>query len=527
MTNVSLRGALDRVADFINVTKNGNTPARPPSDVTADILSLPDLPFRGLRGFSETPVFLANGALLMSPGYDSESGLYLRLAHLDDIRSDVPIQEASSLLTDELLGEFPFADAGSQAHAVGLLLQPFVRHMIDGPTPLFLIDAPARGTGKGLLADVVSGVSLGRSAAVMALQRDDDELEKRVTAMMVEGHPMVLLDNVTSLKSTTLSAVLTTTLWRGRWLGQSKMVEAPNNATWVATGNNVGFSDEMLRRTVHIRLDAGVERPEERKGFRHGDLMAWARSNRTSLVSACVSLVQAWIDAGMPSGSGTLGRYERWVEVMGGILDVAGVEGFLTNREALYGNADAETREWTLLCEAWWEQHEARPITAKDLFEIAKDNSLVMDVWAGRSALSGQQRFGHALLARRDRVFGGFHIRNAGNDGQTKSLAYRLERGGGFKTTETTVTTRPRPNSGVEETGVLVSHPLETPATKQANPPRSTGTKKGVCGVSGVSSAPPADAEYEGSITSDVFSAEAADPGPPDAEESGRKRIEI
>ncbi|MDP6063850.1 MAG: hypothetical protein QGI49_03565, partial [SAR202 cluster bacterium] len=77
MTNVSLRGALDRVADFVRTTDKGDTPARPPSDVTADILSLPDLPFRGLRGFSETPVFLDNGALLMSTGYDSDSGLYL------------------------------------------------------------------------------------------------------------------------------------------------------------------------------------------------------------------------------------------------------------------------------------------------------------------------------------------------------------------------------------------------------------------------------------------------------------------
>ena len=37
-----------------------------------------------------------------------------------------------------------------------------------------------------------------------------------------------------------------------------------------------------------------------------------------------------------PKGKGTLGRFERWVEVMGGILDVAGIKGFLGNREALH-----------------------------------------------------------------------------------------------------------------------------------------------------------------------------------------------
>ena len=150
-----------------------------------------------------------------------------------------------------------------------------------------------------------------------------------------------------------------------------------------------------------------------------------------------------------------------------------------------------------------------------------------MDLWAGRSALSGQQRFGHALRSRRDRVFGGFHIRNTGNDGRTKSLAYRLERGGGYKTPETPETPGPTLDSAKDETGVLVSHPRETPFAKRANPHRLTGTKRGVCGVSGVSSAPPADAEYEGSITADGFSAETADPGPPDAEEPGQMKFEI
>ena len=481
----SLRGVLDRAANFVKFTEKGDTPARPPGDVVADILTLPNPGFPWLQGFSEAPVFLPSGNLLSKSGYDAESGLYVTLNGLDGIRSDMAIQDAVSLLQDELLRDFPFADIGSKAHALALLVQPYVRYLIDGVTPLILIDAPARGTGKGLLVDVVSGISLGRPAQVMALPRDEDELEKRITATWIQGFPMILLDNVVALKSASLSAVLTTTSWRGRRLGRSEMVVVPNTATWIATGNNVAFSDEMVRRTVHIRLDAGVERPEERTGFHHPDLMAWVRLNRTRLVSACLSLVQAWIDAGMPKGKGTLGRFERWVEVMGGILDVADVKGFLSNRESLYANADADSYEWSALGRAWWTQYGDRIITAKDLLGIAKDKNLLLDLWGGRSGLSGQQRMGHALGAHRDRVFRKYRIKRAGADSRTNSAAYRLEEVA-TKTTETTEITPGRLETGVEMRVGFEMETTETPQANGQNPPGDSGTKTVVSVVSGV-----------------------------------------
>ena len=200
---------------------------------------------------------------------------------------------ATSLIKDELLVDFPFADNGSMAHAFALLLQPFVRFLITGPTPLYLVTAPARGTGKGLLVDAVTIPVTGGLAGVMVLRGGDDELEKRVTACLVAGHALILLDNVTSLKSRVLSAALTSREWVGRILGRSQMVRVQNDAVWVATGNKVSLSDEMLRRVVPIRLDAAVERPEERTGFKHV-LPAWALRHRGKLVDACLSIVEAW-----------------------------------------------------------------------------------------------------------------------------------------------------------------------------------------------------------------------------------------
>ena len=272
----SLRGVLDRAADFVSVADTAIKPQRPPKDVVHDILALPSVPLPALESIAEAPLLLPSGELLVREGYDAESRVFLRLNGLaSKLRTDMTLKEALGWLVEDLLVDFPFADDASLAHALCLLLQPFVRLLIDGPTPLFLIDAPARGTGKGLLADVASIVATGHQAHVMALPRNEDEVEKRITSILLAGSPLVLLDNVQALRSTSLSAALTTTRWRGRLLGKSQIVEAPNTTTWLATGNNVALSDEMARRIVPIRLDARVERPEERTGWHHDPLVRW------------------------------------------------------------------------------------------------------------------------------------------------------------------------------------------------------------------------------------------------------------
>ncbi len=127
----------------------------------------------------------------------------------------------------------------------------------------------------------------------MTFGQDTDEHEKRITSLLLAGYPWILIDNAKVLKSQHLAAVLTTTQWRGRRLGKSEIIDVPNDATWVATGNNVELCDEIARRTIPIRLDPGVERPENRTGFKHAPLLDWAKDHRATLVSACLSLIRA------------------------------------------------------------------------------------------------------------------------------------------------------------------------------------------------------------------------------------------
>ena len=433
LTKDSLRGVLDRTANFITEKMDKDTkeiieaPARPPKDMVADILSLPEYKLPPLRAIAGAPVLLPSGAFLSTDGYDPDSGIYLYMNGLSaGVRHDMPLNDARNLLLDELFVDFPFTDDASKAHTLAHLLLPFLRPHIEGATPLLLLDAPARGTGKGLVADIMAIIALGHPAWVMSPPDSEDEMKKTITALLTEGSPMILLDNVQKLSSDTLSAAITATLWRGRLLGQSKILEIPNRSVWIATGNNVQMSDEMARRTILCRLDAGVERPEDRKVFKH-PIPAWVFENRVELVSACLSIISAWVNAGTPRGEEVLGRFQEWAGIIGGILKVAGVKGFLANRDEMHQGADSETEEWIAFCKLWWTAHEELPVTAKDLFEIAKSNGLLRDVYGGRSQLAATQRIGHALRRRRDRVFGQYAIRSAKTDSSTGNAAYRLE----------------------------------------------------------------------------------------------------
>jgi hypothetical protein len=301
----AVKGVLDRVADFVTLGGVGAQnagdrakAARPPSDLAPDLLARADLlPLPELRGIVSSPVFIQSGELISKGGYHSGSGIMLRLERLEHVRSDMPLEDAVKILRDNLLADFPFAhpQAGF-AHTLAATLQPFVRPMIDGPTPLFLVEAPTRGTGKGLLADVISLVTTGSRAQVM-VQTNDSEFDKRITSLLSGSSAVILLDNVHRLSGVTLAAALTATVWRGRRLGQSRMLTLPNTALWLATGNNVKLDDDMPRRIVPIRLDPEMERPEYRTGFKHPRLLEWVKANRTELVSACLSIVQGCLRA--------------------------------------------------------------------------------------------------------------------------------------------------------------------------------------------------------------------------------------
>jgi putative DNA primase/helicase len=436
LSREALRGHLARVADWKRKVGKVSVACYPPMPVVADVQALSswrDIP--PLKEVIEAPIFAADGSLVTDIGYHAGSKLYfagetgLVIPSVSMSPSNADIKEAVGRL-DELFADFPFKDDSSRAHAFALTLLPFARELVDGLTPLHLIDAPAAGTGKGLLAEVVSIPAMGRGPDVMTEGRDEDEWRKRITAALVKGARFLLIDNLRRrLDSGQLAGALTATpAWTDRLLGHSLTVTIPVRCVWVATGNNVSMSNEMSRRTVWIRLDAKKEAPWTRSAssFRH-PLPGWARENRGQLIHACLTIIQGWLAAGRPKADKSLGRFESWAEVIGGILAFAGVKGFLSNANELYSRTDDETRPWREFVQCWWEAHGNKVVGAEQLYDLATAQNLLTQVLGDNGDRSQRTRLGIALGKMRDRVFGDFRISACTEDNHSRQR-YRLER---------------------------------------------------------------------------------------------------
>jgi hypothetical protein len=178
---------------------------------------------------------------------------------------------------------------------------------------------------------------------------------------------------------------------------------------------------------ARIRLDAQVERPWLRGGFRHADLMGWVLAERHRLVVAALTLARGWIADGAPRGDGTLGSFGAWSSVVGGILASAGVEGFLGDKDEPVDVATPEESAWQAFVARWAEVHGRAEVDGRVLLALAVETGLwVPDPRGGAGELA---RFGSALAKRRDRVFGGWRI-GVRRDGKRKVNVYGLVAGG-------------------------------------------------------------------------------------------------
>jgi len=412
VTEERLRHMLARLAHWRKLNGKGElAAAAPPLAVVKSVLATPDPALPVLVGIVNTPVFGRSGTLLTTPGYHPDARLLyapvpgFTVPSIPTKPSAAEISAARDLLCDDLLGDFPFVGPAEMAHVIALLLLGFLRGMIDGPTPLHLIEKPSPGSGATLMVDAVATILTGSGASVMTEARDDDEWRKRVTAKLRQIPAIVLIDNLRAkLDSSAVAAALTAPFWEDRILGVSEMSRMPIRCLWIATGNNPEFSNEMARRLVRIRLDPHEERPWQRTGFRHPDLMTWVRANRSRLVAACLTLCQAWITAGKPRGARTIGSFENWAHVVGGVLDVAGIPGFLGNLDEMMEASDSEGTAWSIFIAAWWDRFGTAEVGTVDLFDVALFCDPVPPM-SGNNDRAQKTSFGIAIKKMRDRVF--------------------------------------------------------------------------------------------------------------------------
>lgn len=324
------------------------------------ILSRPDQ-FSTLNKLSEIPFLRPDGTICSTPGYDESTKTFLELqGNLQGL--DVPdkpdkeqVAAARSLIMDDLLGDFPLHTESDKANALATILTPFVRDLLP-TSPLAVIDAKEAGSGKNLLADVISILATGKAAQTLPYTTENEEQRKVITSAFRSGSAMLLFDEAHEIEGAAFARALTSHSYQDRVLGASNLAEFPNNRTWISLGNQVQIKGDMGRRVYRVRLEYAGARPESRDAsqFRHSDLRQWAIDNRRELVRACLVLVRAWFALGKPVAKlpFRMGSFEKWQEILAGILWIAGVQGFLDNVPKWRSESDFERTDQ--VAHLWW-----------------------------------------------------------------------------------------------------------------------------------------------------------------------------
>ena len=416
ITEPRLRYHLIRMADWVRRTqKRGEIPAIPSKCVLQDFLATPNMNLPYLEGIVESPIFSVDGTLETAPGYSYKTELLyypkagFEIPTVSLKPSDKEIECAKSLILNDLLVDFPFTGESEIAHTVALLLLPFVRKMIDGPTPLHLIEKSTPGTGATLLAQCLAWICTGHEYTALQEGRDADEWRKRITAVLQNAPQIIAIDNLSQqLSSASLSSALTETYWSDRILGKSEHKGVPIRCVWIATGNNPVLSKELARRTVRIRMDAKVELPHLRdpSSFKHRNLLLWVKEERAKLVWAVCTIIQAWVQAGMPKyRKKCLGKYEPWSEIIGGVLNFIRLPGFLGNLIDFYDSANIETESNKAFVAAWLKKHKEETVKTSELFDIATHGDVMLPLGDSKSERSQMTRLGLEIKKMQDQVF--------------------------------------------------------------------------------------------------------------------------
>jgi hypothetical protein len=434
-----VRELLTRVADLMKWVTNQKgekcvVPAHPPKETVSAIVARGHYPaIRCLEAVVESPTLRPDGTILDTPGWDAETGLlYEPNAEFPPIPQTpnkmLAIRCATRIL--DLVENFPFAGESederynNRAAWLAALLTAMVRFAIHGPCPLFLIDANCPGTGKTLLADVVSIITTGRGMSRTAYPDDEAELRKRITSIALAGDRLMLFDNIAQgcpFGGASLDAALTGTTWQDRILGKSEMTpELPLHTVFFATGNNVMLRGDAQRRVIPCRLESEHEKPEERDGFKYPNLLEHVRANRPQYVCDGLTVLRAFAVAGSPQAPlPPFGSYEAWSRLIRQAVYWVMCADPWAAREKIR-TADPMLNNLAALLEGWQELPGGRSgITIAEMLRILndpeqKDNFAILRgalmEWSRNDKLPGAGTIGYKLRSYRKRVMDGYML---------------------------------------------------------------------------------------------------------------------
>lgn len=379
----TLNTLCSEIEERMRVEKGGKgAPAKMPQELARRIVEREWFPGVGeVKAAVPLPVVRADGSVASAQGLDTVTGLYV----INGARR-APRKLTTAEMSEAIgrvwapFAEFPFADQSAKAVCLSAMFTAVCRPAL--PTaPAFIVNAQTYGTGKTLLSNAILHLT-GGDVSVSAISSDGQEQAKQLTAILDEGPLAVMFDNVKGyLKdSSDFCMALTSPVYKGRLLGQSKMLKLPNRALWVLNGNNVGVSGDAVRRILPINLRS-AENPELAvHGF---DPVAVIRENLDALRADLVDLLVTYAAYGLTDTRAKIGGYasfEGWNTLVRGAVVWYGWGDPIAEMQAQQ-DADPEVEKLGLILEAWEQRFGNECVTLHTVLTSNYD-PVAHDMWA-------------------------------------------------------------------------------------------------------------------------------------------------
>lgn len=373
-----------------------------------------------LAGMLEVPSVTLNGELLNKPGYDPRTGYFMvfdkRLGAVDEKATKQDAQRAVSYLKETVFAGFPFASELDADCAVAFMLTAFVRRFLS-KAPGFMVTATTQASGKSTLVDTVFHAAFGRPAAASSWTSDQTEMQKHITAILLEGHSGVNFDNLPygcQVDGDELAKLLTQPTYSARILGKNSTIAIPTNMLVSLTGNHLVAKNDMPSRLVPIYLQPQVENPEQTR-YERMNIDAWHEANRADIVHSVCSILVAWHREGVSSVLKP-SRFPEWDECVRQPLNWLGLKD---PAEGLARNAasDPLREARSTLLSAWFEHFGDTWISLKEVRDHStdivnfKDSTLgeaMSDLFEGK--VPNSTHMGNNFRYLKDNIFGGLRL---------------------------------------------------------------------------------------------------------------------
>jgi hypothetical protein len=400
-----------------------------------------------LNGIASAPQLQVDGTIKSTQGYDLASGMWCEnMPDLTGLVSAKPSMDdaAEALrLIRETFKTFCFADAETIESPAGgvatidtskapgrdessflvALLTAVCRPSLHLAPGVLLRAAPVSGAGagKGLLARCICIIAYGREPHAVTAGANAEELEKRISAELIEGSPALFLDNLnnTAFRSDLLASAITERPARVRLLGRSQMVPLNASAFVILTGNGLTVSEDLARRFVAVDFDARTEDPELRPFVT--DIRVEVTQRRAELLVALLTIwrwgrIATNIMPGMP-----LGSFAQWCRWVRDPLLALGCQDPV-ERVSEAKRRDGRRQAVADLFDIWWEKHRDHPVALRQLHDEV------------RQALDPQGRGRQYVSSQAEKLAGtrmaGFFFTRQAPVGKWGAATYALKKAG-------------------------------------------------------------------------------------------------